>query len=258
MTDIVAFTIPRAFQGTAVTDQRNAILSWKLAGAKEVVLWGNDAGVGLAAQVLLCKHSMQVRRTANGTPTIDVPFAGMRAAFPQALLLYANCDIVFLSGILRLAEICSAAFPTFLATGRRWNAPGLAGKTIDFEVEGWHQQAWADAQVGGAYHRHSGEDWFLFPAGLYQEVPPFAIGRSAWDNWLLLDAQRRGVPTVDATEVVRVLHPGRGKVKPPRRDPDWQANQVLWKRLGGGTGLGYITTTSHVMREGWVLEERKI
>ena len=37
-------------------------------------------------------------------------------------------------------------------------------------------------------------------------MPPFALGRAFFDNWLIWDARRRGLPVVDLTEVVPALH----------------------------------------------------
>jgi hypothetical protein len=38
------------------------------------------------------------------------------------------------------------------------------------------------------------------------ELPPFAIGRSRCDSLLILEARRRGVPVIDATDVLTLLH----------------------------------------------------
>ena len=45
-------------------------------------------------------------------------------------------------------------------------------------------------------------DWFVFPAGLFGEVPPFAVGRAGFDNWLVWKARQVGI-VVDATHDVR-------------------------------------------------------
>src|SRR5262249_14201503 len=49
-------------------------------------------------------------------------------------------------------------------------------------------------------------DVFVFPADLYRQVPPFAIGRAWFDQWFIKDARRQKVPVVDMTQVTRAIH----------------------------------------------------
>ena len=37
-------------------------------------------------------------------------------------------------------------------------------------------------------------------------VPPFAIGRLKWDNWLVWKARVQGFPIIDVTEAVTIVH----------------------------------------------------
>jgi len=45
---------------------------------------------------------------------------------------------------------------------------------------------------------------------MYTNIPSFAIGRLAWDNWLLWRATSQGTPIVDATAAVTVVHQEHG------------------------------------------------
>jgi hypothetical protein len=38
------------------------------------------------------------------------------------------------------------------------------------------------------------------------DIPPFAIGRAGWDNWMFYHARRQGLPVVNATSALRVIH----------------------------------------------------
>jgi hypothetical protein len=50
-------------------------------------------------------------------------------------------------------------------------------------------------------------DYFVFPRHLlYQQVPPFAVGRPGYDNWLLWKVRSIGVPVVDVTRAVVAIH----------------------------------------------------
>ena len=58
----------------------------------------------------------------------------------------------------------------------------------------------------GRPHPPSGVDYYLFTRELYGELPPFAIGRTAYDNWLIFKARSLGVPVIDATRMVTCIH----------------------------------------------------
>ena len=49
-------------------------------------------------------------------------------------------------------------------------------------------------------------DYFAFSRGLYPPMPPLAIGRFWWDNWLLWKARSLQAKVVDATKAVLVVH----------------------------------------------------
>ena len=49
-------------------------------------------------------------------------------------------------------------------------------------------------------------DYFVFPKGLYDHVPPFAIGRPCYDSWLIYKPISRRYSVVDATNEVMVTH----------------------------------------------------
>src|SRR6185369_4782589 len=45
-----------------------------------------------------------------------------------------------------------------------------------------------------------------FNKDLLPALPPFAVGRLTWDNWLLYEAKRREIPLIDASRVVLAIH----------------------------------------------------
>ncbi|MCK4268366.1 MAG: hypothetical protein KAX16_06005, partial [Actinomycetia bacterium] len=42
--------------------------------------------------------------------------------------------------------------------------------------------------------------------GSIGKLPPFAVGRPAWDNWVIYHARSLGVPVIDATKIVTPVH----------------------------------------------------
>jgi hypothetical protein len=51
-----------------------------------------------------------------------------------------------------------------------------------------------------------GADLFVFGKGLFDDIPPFAIGRLVWSRWLIYKGLSQGIPVIDATEVLTVIH----------------------------------------------------
>jgi hypothetical protein len=49
-------------------------------------------------------------------------------------------------------------------------------------------------------------DYFVFARKYAEDLPPFAIGRTAWDNWLVWHALDLGIPVLDLSERVMVVH----------------------------------------------------
>ena len=82
-------------------------------------------------------------------------------------------------------------------------------------------------------------DYFVFPKGAIGHVPPFAVGRPRWDNWMIFNARRLGLPVYDATRVVTAIHQNHERSHWPRGAdgsfPEEDANQALlgWRNLYG-------------------------
>jgi len=80
-------------------------------------------------------------------------------------------------------------------------------------------------------------------------IPPFAVGRSAWDNWLLMDAQTRGMKTIDATRTIGAFHLGQIKRHHTIND-EYRYNQRLWAENGGRDRAGWVDSTEWVTKPG--------
>src|SRR5207302_1675884 len=44
----------------------------------------------------------------------------------------------------------------------------------------------------------------------FDALPPFAIGRTLWDNWLIFHARAQGVRVIDSTSAVMAVHQNHG------------------------------------------------
>ena len=227
---ITIFTAPKGMTGEADLIQRNAIGSWlRLDPGVQVVLVGDDPGVAEAAAELGAEHVGDVPPNEHGTPRLDAVFAAARGLARHRLLCFANADVVLRRDFAAAGQALAARFPSFLAVGESWDAP-LGRLAFDGDWEGEIAAALAGARRRGA----GALDFFLFTDGLYRELPPFAIGRVGFDNWLVWRAAAEGAAVVDVTRSVRPLHQrhgyghlGGGRVATRHESPEGRRNLEL-------------------------------
>lgn len=208
---ITLFTVPRSFEGEIGVIQTNAIKSWQLSfPSAEILLISDDRGVGRMAERLGCTHVPSVKCNEQGTPMVDDIFKKAQEYARHDVLSYLNTDIVMTHGfpgaVRRVSE-----FEKFLMIGQRldWYYPHsihISGKSL--------AQFWTKALKKGKLHSPTGIDYHVFPKGLYENILPFYLARRAWDNWLVWDVLLRGIPVIDATDVIKVVHIGKTTNKP--------------------------------------------
>jgi hypothetical protein len=81
-----------------------------------------------------------------------------------------------------------------------------------------------------------GVDYLIFRNGFYRDIPPFAVGRTAWDNWLLWYHRKARVPLVTLTDRVLAIHQAHSTASDWKRlneSPEVKANRRLasyWQR----------------------------
>jgi hypothetical protein len=250
---ITFFTAPNAMDGDAGRIQRNAVGSWRhLGGDVQVVLVGDDAGVRELAAELGIDHVAGVPANEHGTPRLDSVFDAARRVARHRLLCFANADIVLRRDLIEGARVLDSRFTSFLAVGESWDAP--LEQAFDFGAA-W--EAAVAAALTGARRRGAGAlDFFLFTDDLFRELPPFAIGRVGFDNWLVWRAQDQGAAVVDVTGAIRPLHQrhGYGHLRGGRDatrhgSPEGRHNVEL-ARAGGGQVFTRYDATHLLTRRG--------
>lgn len=202
---VTLFSTPKAFAGRNADLQRNAITSWTLLDPQpEIILLGDDEGAAEIAQELNLRHIPDIKRSAHGTPLVNDMFACAETNASGDLLVYINADMVLMDDFLSALDKVSDRFEQFLMIQQRWDLDfeGL----IDFTDAAWRDVirnlVWNTASL----HSVSGIDYFAFRRGLWKDIPPFAVGRTAWDNWLVNHPIINGYPVVDATQDVMLVH----------------------------------------------------
>ena len=202
---ITFFATPKPFTGHIAVIQRNAITSWTLLSPRpEIVLVGDDQGTAeIAGDLGLC-HIPVVRRNEYGTPLLDDIFAKAEAQASHDILCYINADILLLGDFMKAVQEIAGWRRDFLMIGRRTDVHIVS--LLHFASPDWATDMRQRAAREGILETPMAIDYFVFPRGLYGGIPPFALGRACWDNWVVWRARSRKVPVVDATARVLAVH----------------------------------------------------
>jgi len=228
---LTLFTVPKPFRDHIAVIQRNAIRSWTLLRpACEIILLGNDEGTAEAAGEFGLRHVPHVARNEYGTPLVNDLFEKAKHLANHELLCYVNADIILMSDFTRAVERVAHHKRQFLMVGQRWDVD--LREPWDFHLPDWQSRLRAHVQKEGELHPKEGIDYFVFPRDVFGTIPPFAVGRPGWDNWMIYRARELSAAVVDASNVVMAVHQnhsyGRFGSKRGRAvSPETQRNREL-------------------------------
>ena len=200
---LTIFSVPREFAGEVGICQHNAIASWVRLPGCEVILFGDDPGVAEAAALHRARHVAKVERNSFGTPILADVFAKAETLANCPMLCFVNADVILFNDLLTALRVVSVKRERFLMVASRFNCRISSALSLGDE---WDRELRARAVREGRVYRGGGSDIFLYRRGLFDSIPPFAVGRGYWDNWLMLRARQRGATLIDVTDTVISVH----------------------------------------------------
>jgi hypothetical protein len=205
MSLLTIFTAPKPFTDEHIaTIQRNALQSWTHLGPDvNVILMGNEEGMAVAASEFGVRHMPEAATNEKGTPLINSMFNLARQNSDSPLLVYVNADILLMPDLVTSVRSVFARLAKFLMVGQRRDLD--VRTALDFSL-GWEARLCERVAREGKLHSILGIDCFVFPRDCYTDVPPFAIGRAGWDNWMLYKAYQEKWPRIDMTPSVMIVH----------------------------------------------------
>jgi GT2 family glycosyltransferase/predicted amidohydrolase len=251
---ISVVAVPKPFVGHTATIQANALGSWaRLPIAEEIIVFGNGEGVRDAAESARAIYCPDVECDSTGTPLVDDIFRRAAALARTDWLCYVNADIILMP---EFSDAVSRAISTVgrgLIISRRWNLE--IHQRLSFS-EGWHEELHRKAASSAELFTAYGIDVFVFPKDLFSAFPPFALGRSAWDNWIVAEARRRKCAVVDVTAPYTVIHQnheysGFGSMEDIRRSQQGLRN--FWLAGDSHFLLGRVDDATHRLAEGAIV-----
>jgi hypothetical protein len=201
---ITIFATPKKFDGHIGVIQRNAITSWTHIQPKpEVILFGTEPGTAELAAELGLRHVSAVKCNEWGTPLVSDLFAQAEQLGSGSVVCYVNADIILFDNFADAISRVAVWRERFLMVGRRTDLD--VREALDFR-DGWAESIASRARREGKLQIARSIDYFVFSRGLYPGMPPLAIGRFWWDNWLLWKARSLGADVVDASRAVLAIH----------------------------------------------------
>jgi len=229
---LTIFTIPKPFTDKHIAIiQQNAIKSWiLLKPACEIFLVGNDEGISEIAKRLNIKHLPNVKKNEFGTPLISSAINLVRANCKNDIIVYLNADIILMADFINTSQHLPQS--EFLGVGRRWDLD--VKELIDFQNQDWETNIKNEIKKRGILHSPAGIDYFIFRKESFQNMPEFTIGRVYWDNWMIYEARRRKMITIDATETITAIHQNHhhlylNKGAQRKENPEAKKNLALTK-----------------------------
>ncbi|MBI2710039.1 MAG: hypothetical protein HYX34_10135 [Actinobacteria bacterium] len=203
---LTILSTPKRFDGLFDVIQTNAITSWtRLEPRPEVILFGRDQGTAEICAELGLRHVPEVRSTPEGTPLLSDMFLRGQALASNDVVCWSNADVVFTDSLLVAAR--------HVALRRSGRSLYVVGCRTDIDQtepldlsDGWQGRLAASARADGERKPVNWIDWFMFPRGLFTDLPDFAIGRPGYDQWLIWRAADLGAEVVDASDFVTAVH----------------------------------------------------
>ena len=213
------FTIPRSFEGEFDKLQRKALASWR------------DAAPG--SETILYFH---LPTNEHGTPLVNAAFerAEEQAAFDW---------------------LCECSADVSIESDLRPVLDALEGIARPFVIGQRHDR---DKEGRLSLHAPYGVDYFLYRRSTIGEIPPFAVGRTAYDNWLVWAAiERWDMTTIDATDAIKAVHDDHGRPVYGTREKmlqsDERAENIRLAQATGNTRWHGVHDAPYVLRGGEVV-----
>lgn len=253
MSLLTLFTAPKPFTNPHIAlIQRNALRSWLALGDDvQVMVIGEEEGLGETARELSVLHLPQVARNESGTPLVSSIFDLARQHSDSPLLAYVNADIILLPDLVTGARHVMEQCDKFLMVGQRWD---LCQETELDTAQGWDEHLLTQLRTTGKRHPRGGSDYFLYPRTCFEHIPAFAIGRAGWDNWMIYEARQHGWDVVDTSSAVNIVHQDHDYSHLPNGQPHYRLpeTRVNVKLAGGDRTIFTLEDADCVLENGRV------
>lgn len=251
MAFITIFTVPKAFKHPHISlIQRNTVHNLASLGPDvNPLLIGDDEGVAEVAAEYGVRHIPNIARNEQGTPIVASAFQLARENSDTPLLACINADNLLLPDFVETARLVSQQLKNFLLVGQRYELD--ITELLDFSP-GWGERLRDDILRRSKPLGPSALEYMIFPRDQFRDMPPFAFGRSAWDNWVAFKARWEGWPMVDATGTIVLGHQNHDYSHLPGNRPPYRLPESLnnIRMMGGRRAIFTLNDSNFVVSNG--------
>ena len=206
---ITFHSIVRGFEGEFDHIQRNAIRSWKrLTPAVEVILFGSAEPHALRAATELDCPIYPVERNHRDISLVPYPIRRTAEVASHDIRCLINADVILLRDFAWCVRQVEQTFEQFLLVTQRYGLR-VSGE-LAFE-DNWDFNLLMEVRRRGHAKHRKAIDYFAYRGEFWEPIPPFAVGRTSWDNWLIWKALEEGVPVIDASPCSVCVHQEHAK-----------------------------------------------
>lgn len=232
---LTLFFVPKAFEGNFAIIQENAIRSWIsiIHPRPKIILLGNEKGAKDICTKYNLTHIPHVKRNKFGTPLLDDIFKKAENRALNNIMVYINSDIILTDNLDSIASKLARKHKQFLASGRRYELQ--INKSMNFKSN-WKNILRKKCNEKNL-RNSAWLDYFIFTEGLFRDIPPFALGRTFWDKWLIWKAVEEHCSVIDVTKHVLAIHQSHGY---RNTQSVWEGKEAIENiRFAGGWSHGY-------------------
>jgi hypothetical protein len=258
---LTIFSCPKPFIGHIGIIQKNAIKSWIcLEPRPEIILLGDEIGTKKICRKLNLKYIPHIKRNEYSTPLLNDIFSKAQKNSKNNMLCYINADIILFQDFIPSLKRVIKWRKNFLMIGRRWDLD--VKELLDYNDPKFKEKLISKIKKQGFIHPLPSSDYFVFPKGIFGKLPPFALGRTIYDYWLIWFARNRKIPVIDATKVVTCIHQNHDRTyasigkKPINKENSFIKSEESKKnlRLVGGNyrRLFNIYDSTHIMTQNFI------
>lgn len=237
---LTIFTCPKPFEGHIGVIQRNAIRSWRAMGPDcEVIMVAAEEDTEDVAREFGVGCAVNIDKTETGTPLLSSVFAAAEESALHDYLAYVNADIMLSSDFLDSVQRCMDHGP-FMMVGERRDTD--ITEPVTFEDPASACAWFAEMRRRGSSAGEEAIDYFVFNKGFFADIPPFALGRTSWDNWILYYARSSGARLIDASACVTAIHQNHdyGHAREKTQEGVWRGDEAERNRALTGGHFFYL------------------
>ena len=256
---ITIFSIPKPFDNNFGRIQENAIRSWLLLEPKpEIILFGDESGTKEICEKYKIKHFSDILRNEYDTPLLNDVFSKAKTNASFNTLCFINTDIILNPKLPKILDFVLSKYKNFLLIGQRYDFD--LNFDIDFSDKNYFDKLFEEVIKNGKLHPPTGIDYFIYPKDLFDTIPPFTIGRTAYDEWFIYYAKKMKAKVFDLTYIMPVVHQNHPyKTKSGEFFDPWKTKEAeINLKLAGGYGYCYtIEDADYIITENYEIKPKK-